>query len=90
LDAIIIQKALDELRIEVFTLRNGRLVAKLQTDLSLGKGEAEAISLALNEKAQILGIDDKNGIDAAASHGALAMQNACGHLSTTRPEYIPS
>ena len=32
LDAIIIQKALDESRIEVFTLRNRRLAAKLQTD----------------------------------------------------------
>jgi hypothetical protein len=53
LDAIIIHKALDESRIEVFTLRNRRLVAKLQTDFSLGKGEAEAIALALDEKAQI-------------------------------------
>jgi predicted nucleic acid-binding protein len=64
LDAIIIQKALDESRIEVFTLRNRRLIAKLQADFSLGKGEAEAIALALDEKAQIVGIDDKNGIDA--------------------------
>ena len=49
----IIQKALDESRIEVFTvpLRNRRLVAKLQTDFSLGRGEAEAIALALDEKA---------------------------------------
>jgi predicted nucleic acid-binding protein len=48
LDAIIIQKALDESRIKVFALRNRRLVAKLQTDFSLGKGEAEAIALALD------------------------------------------
>ena len=60
----IIQKALDESRIEVFALRNRRLVVKLQTDFSLGRGEAEAIALALDEKAQIVGIDDKNGIDA--------------------------
>ena len=64
LEAIIIQKALDESRIEVFTLGNRRLVAKLQADFSLGKGEAEAITLALDEKAQIVDIDDKNGIDA--------------------------
>jgi predicted nucleic acid-binding protein len=30
----------------------------------LGKGEAEAIALALKEKAELLGIDDKNGINA--------------------------
>jgi predicted nucleic acid-binding protein len=47
----IIQKALDESRIEVFALRNRRLVVKLQTDFSLGKGEAGAIALALDEKA---------------------------------------
>src|SRR5580693_4881692 len=63
LDATIIQKALDESRIEVFTLRNRKLVAKLQTDFSLGRGEAEAIALALKEKAQLVGIDDKNGIN---------------------------
>jgi len=64
LDAIIIQKVLDESKIAVFTLRNRRFVAKLQSDFSLGKGEAEAIALALDEKSQIVGIDDKNGIDA--------------------------
>jgi predicted nucleic acid-binding protein len=64
LDALIIQRVLDELRIEVVAVRNRRLVAKLQADFSLGGGEAEAIALALNEKAQLLGIDDKNGINA--------------------------
>jgi predicted nucleic acid-binding protein len=79
LDAIIIQKALDESRIEVFTLRNRRLVAKLQTDFSLGQGEAEAIALALDEKAQIIGIDDKNGIDACKVLG-IAFTTAVGIL----------
>jgi predicted nucleic acid-binding protein len=79
LDAIIIQKALDESRIEVFTLRNRRLVAKLQKDFSLGRGEAEAIALALDEKAQIVGIDDKNGIDACKVLG-IAFTTAVGVL----------
>ena len=83
LDAIIIQKALDESRIEVFTLRNRRLVAKLQTDFSLGKGEAEAIALALDEKAQIVGIDDKNGIDACKVLG-IAFTTAVGILIRSR------
>ena len=64
LDALLIQRALEESRIEVITVRNRRLVAQLQADFSLGKGEAEAISLAIGAKAQILGIDDKNGINA--------------------------
>jgi len=83
LDAIIIQKALDESRIEVFRLRNRRLVAKLQADFSLGKGEAEAIALALDEKAQIVGIDDKNGIDACKVLG-IAFTTAVGILIRSR------
>jgi predicted nucleic acid-binding protein len=45
-------------------IRNRRLVAKLQLDFNLGKGEAEAITLALEKKALVLGIDDKNCINA--------------------------
>jgi len=65
LDALIIQRALDESGIRVLAVKNHRLIAKLQADFSLGKGEAEALALALKEKAQLLGIDDKNGINAA-------------------------
>ena len=83
LDAIIIQQALDESRIEVFTVRNRRLVAKLQADFSLGKGEAEAIALALNEKVQLVGIDDKNGIDACRVLG-IAFTTAVGILIRSR------
>ena len=64
LDAVIIQRALDESRIKTVVVKNRRLVTKLQADFSLGKGEAEAIALAVSEKAQLLGIDDKNGINA--------------------------
>jgi predicted nucleic acid-binding protein len=64
LDAIIIRRALDESRIKTVVVKNRRIVAKLQADFSLGRGEAEAIALALNEKAQVIGIDDKNGINA--------------------------
>ena len=64
LDALLIQKALDELRLKVIAVKNKKLVVKLQEDFSLGRGEAEAVVLTLAEKAQILGIDDKNGINA--------------------------
>jgi predicted nucleic acid-binding protein len=64
LDALLIRKALDESRIRVIAVKDRRLVTKLQGDFGLGRGEAEAIVLALAEKAQVLGIDDKNGINA--------------------------
>lgn len=83
LDALIIQKAVDESRIKTVVVRNRRLVAKLQADLSLGKGEAEALVLALNEKAQLLGIDDKNGINACKLLG-VAFTTAVGILIRSR------
>jgi len=60
LDALLIQKALDDSRLKVVAVKNKKLVVKLQGDFSLGRGEAEAIVLALAEKAEVLGMDDKN------------------------------
>jgi predicted nucleic acid-binding protein len=59
-----IQKALDESRIRVIAVKDKKLVQKVQWDSGLGRGEAEAIVLALAEQARVLGIDDKNGINA--------------------------
>lgn len=64
LDALMIQRALDESKIKVHGVRSKKLVAKLQLDFNMGKGEAEAITLALEKKALLVGIDDKNGINA--------------------------
>jgi predicted nucleic acid-binding protein len=64
LDALMIQQALDESAITVIPVKNRKLVAKLQADFSLGQGEAEAIALAVGERASLIGIDDKNGINA--------------------------
>jgi predicted nucleic acid-binding protein len=55
----------------------------LQADFCLGRGEAEAIALALNEKAQLLGIDDKNGINACKLLG-IAFTTAVGILIRSR------
>ena len=79
LDAITIQKALDESRIKLLSFKNRRLVAKLQADFSMGRGEAEAIALALRKKAQLLGIEDKNGIHACKLLG-IAFTTAIGIL----------
>jgi len=83
LDALLIQKALDESRVKVVAVKNRRLVTKLQGDFGLGRGEAEAIVLALAEKAQVLGIDDKNGINACKLLG-VAFTTAVGVLVRMR------
>src|SRR5208283_2454148 len=69
LDALIIRKALDESRIKVRSVRDRKLVAKLEEDFSMGRGESEAIALAMQEKALLAGIDDKNGMNACKLAG---------------------
>jgi predicted nucleic acid-binding protein len=83
LHALMIQKALEESRIEALAVKNPKIASKLQSDFSLGSGEAEAIALALKEKAQLLGIDDKNGINASRLLG-IPFTTAVGILVRSR------
>lgn len=69
LDALMIQKAVGESRIAVKSVKNRKLVLKLESDFSMGRGEAEAIGLALQEQAALVGIDDKRGINACKLTG---------------------
>ncbi len=87
LDALLIQKALDEFRLKVIAVKNRKLAVKLQGDFGLGRGEAEAIVLALAEKAQVLGIDDKNGINACKLLG-IAFTTAIGILVRSREKEL--
>jgi predicted nucleic acid-binding protein len=64
LDALMIQKVVDESRIEVTAVRDRDGVKKMREDFSLGAGEAEVIILARQCDARLVGIDDKNGINA--------------------------
>jgi predicted nucleic acid-binding protein len=89
LDALLIQKALDESKIRVVNVKNKRLVAKLQSDFGLGKGEAEAMAAALAEKALLVGMDDKNGINACKLLG-LAFTTAAGILIRSREKGLLS
>jgi predicted nucleic acid-binding protein len=69
LDSLFIRKALDESRIKVRSVRDRKLVTKLEEDFSMGKGESESIALALQEGALLVGIDDKNGMNACKLSG---------------------
>jgi predicted nucleic acid-binding protein len=79
LDALMIRKAIAESRIRVVSVKNKRIIARLRADFGLGKGEAEAIALALAKKAPVVGIDDKNGINACKLLG-LGFTTAIGIL----------
>ena len=64
LDALVIQKVVDESRIEVAAVKDRAGVKKVRDDFSLGAGEAEVIVLARQCDARLVAIDDKNGINA--------------------------
>lgn len=64
LDALLIQKAIDEKKIKVVAVKDRKVYGKILRDFPLGRGEAEAIALAVSEKAALLGIDDRQGINA--------------------------
>ncbi len=64
LDALLIRKRLDEEKIKIIRVKDKRVAGKLARDFNLGLGEAAAIALALQQKAQLVAIDDKNGINA--------------------------
>ena len=87
LDALMIQKAVQESKIKVVDVKNKKLVTKLRGDFGLGRGEAEAIALALAERAQILGIDDKNGINACKLLG-IPFTTAIGILIRMRKKRL--
>jgi predicted nucleic acid-binding protein len=83
LDALFIRKAVDESRIKVRGVRNRKLVTKLEEDFGMGRGESEAIALALQESALLVGIDDKNGINACKLAG-IPFTTAVGILVRSR------
>lgn len=64
-DALLIQAAIQGKRIAVERVRARKLYTKILADFSLGKGEAEALALAVSGKARLFATDDKKAIQAA-------------------------
>ena len=86
-DALMVQKAVQESKIKVTEVKNKKLIAKLRGDFGIGRGEAEAIALAVAESAKILGIDDKNGINACKLLG-IPFTTAIGILIRMREKRL--
>jgi len=51
-------------KIAVLKVKDGKLAGKLMDDFHIDRGEAEAITLALQEKAALIATDDRNAIRA--------------------------
>ena len=89
LDALWIRKMLEESKIRVIQAKNPKFVLKLRVDFNLGRGEAEALGIAIAENAQLVAIDDKNGINACKLLG-LAFTTAVGILLRSREKELIS
>ena len=63
-DAMLIQKRIEEGKIVVKEIKNSAATETLSKDFRLNIGEAETLSLALQEKASLVATDDKNAINA--------------------------
>jgi predicted nucleic acid-binding protein len=55
---------IEEKKIQVVKVREGRQIKKLMMDFTIDSGEAEAIVLALQKKGSLVGTDDRNAIRA--------------------------
>ncbi|MEW5766021.1 MAG: hypothetical protein AB1797_00130 [bacterium] len=63
-DTHLIAKLIKEKRIEVLRPKQINLIQKLMEDFNIDVGEAEALTLALQEKNCIIATDDRNAIKA--------------------------
>lgn len=55
-------KLIKDKRIEVLKTRNNKLIRKLMKDFNIDEGEAEALTLALQEGVSLVATDDRNAM----------------------------
>jgi predicted nucleic acid-binding protein len=55
---------INEKKIQVLKVKNAKAVMKLMEDFNIDEGEAEALILAIQEKAIMVATDDRNAIRA--------------------------
>ncbi|MCX5895209.1 MAG: hypothetical protein NTZ51_05190 [Proteobacteria bacterium] len=60
----LIVKLIEDKKINVLKIKSSKPVKKLMEDFSIDAGEAEALTLALQEKAALIATDDRNAIRA--------------------------
>jgi len=63
-DALLIQRVIKDEKITVKLARQKRVGEKVHRDFNLGRGESEAMTLALLQKGSLLATDDKRAINA--------------------------
>lgn len=69
IDALLLEKLVSENKISLQTDLNLEVKKKLVNDFGLGEGEAESITIALDEKDKIIVTDNKQGRKASKIYG---------------------
>ena|SRR3989344_5107759 len=69
MDALLAEKLVKEKKIIIKAVANTILVKKLIRDFNLGKGEAEALALAISGECECIITDNKQGRKSALIHG---------------------
>jgi len=65
----VIRKLIESGKIEVVKAKNVGHIKKLMEDFNIGRGEAEALSLAIQENINLIATDDRNAIRACKMLG---------------------
>jgi predicted nucleic acid-binding protein len=63
-DSLLLQKRIQEGRIKVVRVSSARLCGQFMRDFNMSRGEAEALALAIEKKANLVATDDRNAIKA--------------------------
>src|SRR4030042_2569417 len=63
-DGPMLEKLFQDRRIDVLKTKDRKLVRRLMEDFNIDEGEAETLTLAIQEKASLVATDDKNAIKA--------------------------
>ena len=63
-DGPMLEKLVQDRRIDVLKTKDRKLVRRLMEDFNIDGGEAETLTLAIQEKASLVATDDKNAIKA--------------------------
>jgi len=63
-DRPMLEKLVQDRRIDVLKTKDRKLIRRLMEDFNIDEGEAEMLTLAIQEKASLVATDDKNAIKA--------------------------
>ena len=88
-DALLTEKLIKEEKITIKKISNPQIAEKLSKDFGLGKGESEAITLALTTPNRIILTDNRQGRKTAKIHGLTLIGSVEVVVALYKLKHIP-